>query len=92
MDLDGLRFVTIATVKRLAELRGSSLLSLGLDGAELTDGAIDAIVTYCPQIERLSMSFSEDLTDELVLFFLSLQTLYRLASSNNTTSSPSETA
>ncbi|XP_030836183.1 uncharacterized protein LOC578435 [Strongylocentrotus purpuratus] len=62
LDIDGIPWITDIAVTMLCDERQAKLRCLRLDGAELTDISIHHAV-QCPNLEELSSSFCEQLTD-----------------------------
>ncbi|KAK7503819.1 hypothetical protein BaRGS_00004942 [Batillaria attramentaria] len=77
LNIDGISWISDRTVRDLAEKHKGSLESLELDGAELTDYAIAALVP-CQRLTFLSISFCELLSDNSLSYIQTLPSLRRL--------------
>lgn len=77
LNADGISRITDRAVCGLIERLGSQLVSLELDGEQLTDASFRA-VGRCSRLETLSISYAENLTDASLTYIKELRTLRRL--------------
>ena len=77
INLDGIAMVSDATLRILWQHCGAWLKRLCLDGAEITDQAMEYIA-QCPEIHTLTISFGEALTDAGILKISALKKLREL--------------
>ncbi|CAH1777093.1 unnamed protein product [Owenia fusiformis] len=76
-NIDGISCITDSVLEQLVLHHQSSLTSLTIDGAEISDESM-AHISNCENMRKFSISFAELLTDKSLIYLKRLQSLTEL--------------